>query len=541
LYSQIEEIDYFDSIYNNTLKLFEKTRDVSEENIIQIQKYTLNDIRKAKINFIKTRIALLYEVDPFFKNTPVVLNEIPDTSTYKKKLLFQAQQYTNKSMPDKAIPLLMEISDNAEPDSDIALKSKIYMAEAYREKREYNKGIYTIQDVLRNRNLSSRNKAFAYNRIAALYNEKGDSQLATQDSVIKYSELCIRISEKEQFTDYIATSQNELGFIYRQQKKYFKALEYCSKSVDNFIKLKKYHNAMNASINLSNVYVSLKKYEKANYVLDKALELSEVNENKNLFMRLYLQKADIYVRMGKYKTAYNFLSLVRIMQNEFYHDRMRMQINEMSAKYDLKLKESQIREEQQKNKIQKQEKTHLIIILIVVIAAFIFVSYNFRLKRKIRLQSEKLVKQENAELKTTLEFKEKELRYKAKELSQAIANIISYNETLRNIKKSLPKTGNRETFNIINNNLTSNHNWEKFKLTFNNVYPSFFTKINETFSNLTENETKLSAFLIMDLKTREIADILNISETSVSKNRNRLRKKLQLKSGTDIAGYLKTI
>ncbi|MCF6366274.1 MAG: tetratricopeptide repeat protein [Bacteroidales bacterium] len=540
-FSQTSNKIFFDSIYNNTLELFEKTRDISQENINKARTYTLNDIQEAKINFIKTRIALLYEVDPLFKSTPIIFNETSDTSTYEEKLLFQAQQYTNKSMPDNAIPLLFEILDNVDADSDIALKSKIYLAEAYREKREYHKGIFIIQEALQNDNLSLKNKAFAYNRIAALYNEMGDPQISTQDTVIKYSELCIQISEKELFNDYIASSQNELGFVFEQQQRYSEAIEYCTKAVEGFIKQNKLHNAMNASINLSSVYIALNNFEKANSVIDDALELCDVNENKNLFMRLYLQKADIYTRMSKYKTAYDFLSLARIMQNDFYHDRMRLQINEMSAKYELQLKESEIIEEQHKNKIQKQQKTYLFVILLVLITVLIFVIFNFRLKRKIRLQNEKIVKQENTELKTILEFKEKELNFKAKELSQAIANIISYNETLRKIKKSLPKTANRETLSILNNNLRTNQNWEKFKLTFNNLYPSFFTKINEIFTSLTENEIKLCAFLIMDLKTREIADIMNISETSVSKNRNRLRKKLQLESGTDIAVYLKTI
>jgi DNA-binding CsgD family transcriptional regulator len=58
--------------------------------------------------------------------------------------------------------------------------------------------------------------------------------------------------------------------------------------------------------------------------------------------------------------------------------------------------------------------------------------------------------------------------------------------------------------------------------------------------NLTKNEKRLSALLIMNLKSQEIADILSVALSTVNKNRQRLRKKLNLSTNSDITHYLKT-
>ena len=69
----------------------------------------------------------------------------------------------------------------------------------------------------------------------------------------------------------------------------------------------------------------------------------------------------------------------------------------------------------------------------------------------------------------------------------------------------------------------------------------FFKQIDEKFPTLTKHEKRICAFLVMGMTTSEIAHIMNITEASVSKNRNRLRKKLHLENGADISEFLKTL
>ncbi len=164
--------------------------------------------------------------------------------------------------------------------------------------------------------------------------------------------------------------------------------------------------------------------------------------------------------------------------------------------------------------------------------------YEISEKLNLALNGEMTEKIKNEELKANLEFKERELNYKKHELTETIIKLISFNKTLVEIKKSIIKDKNKDALKTISNNLNSNYNWQRFELSFYEIYPSFIANLKENYPELTETEVKLSSFLLMKLKTREIAEIMTISETSVSKYRNRLRKKLNIESGSDLHDFL---
>lgn len=74
-------------------------------------------------------------------------------------------------------------------------------------------------------------------------------------------------------------------------------------------------------------------------------------------------------------------------------------------------------------------------------------------------------------------------------------------------------------------NLTSEQDWEIFETNFNQVHEHFFKKLKEEFPDLTPGDLKLAAYLKMNLTSKEIAPLLNISIRGVENKRYRLRMK----------------
>lgn len=258
-------------------------------------------------------------------------------------------------------------------------------------------------------------------------------------------------------------------------------------------------------------------------------------------MRLYLRKSDIYEYLRDFANAYWYQKKAREMQEGFFKDRIELQINEMSAKYDLQLKEQKIAEIRHANEIQRQQKIYLSIIVVILLLVLLVILVNFRLKKKIRFQKEEMIRQENLQLKNVLEFKNKELEYKNQELIKATSNIIAFNDVLLNLKTAVEYQQNETAISIIRNNLNFDNTWEKFRLNFEQIHPDFFLKLRNRFSMLSENDQKLCAFLYLGLKTIEISELMCISDVSVSKSRNRLRKKLELERGADIGEFLRSL
>jgi DNA-binding CsgD family transcriptional regulator len=146
-------------------------------------------------------------------------------------------------------------------------------------------------------------------------------------------------------------------------------------------------------------------------------------------------------------------------------------------------------------------------------------------------------------------LQKEKLQQKNRELSTATLHILNKNEVLCNIKKMAQQavdddeTGKQVYFtNLIreiDNNTNLDEQWDQFKLHFESVHKGFFEKLTREFSNLTQNELKLCAYLRMNLSTKEIAQMLHISPESVTTKRYRLRKKLKLDNEENLVGFIR--
>jgi DNA-binding CsgD family transcriptional regulator len=80
--------------------------------------------------------------------------------------------------------------------------------------------------------------------------------------------------------------------------------------------------------------------------------------------------------------------------------------------------------------------------------------------------------------------------------------------------------------------------WEHFTQHFDKVHSDFVLVLKEAHSNISPNETKLCTYLRMNLSTKEIAQLMNISVRGVEISRYRLRKKLGIPKEISLFDYL---
>ena len=79
---------------------------------------------------------------------------------------------------------------------------------------------------------------------------------------------------------------------------------------------------------------------------------------------------------------------------------------------------------------------------------------------------------------------------------------------------------------------------EIFQEAFNNADKGFLNKVKEKHPALTPNDLKLCAYLRLNLSSKEIAPLLNISSRSVEVKRYRLRKKMNLPHESSLTNYI---
>ena len=69
-------------------------------------------------------------------------------------------------------------------------------------------------------------------------------------------------------------------------------------------------------------------------------------------------------------------------------------------------------------------------------------------------------------------------------------------------------------------------------------HKDFNSTVKQKFPNVTNNELRLMTLLKMNLSSKEIASILNISPDGIKKARYRLRKKLNISSEESLSDLI---
>ena len=143
-----------------------------------------------------------------------------------------------------------------------------------------------------------------------------------------------------------------------------------------------------------------------------------------------------------------------------------------------------------------------------------------------------------------------EMKFKNKELANATLHLIQKNKTLNYLKEDLNKLSKTTPANSpakenvnnllkkINRDLRNEKNWELFNTYFDNVHQDFITRIKDRYTDLSPKELRLCSYLRMNISTKEIAPLMNISIRGVEISRYRLRKKLNLDHNVNLTEFI---
>jgi ligand-binding sensor domain-containing protein/DNA-binding CsgD family transcriptional regulator len=155
----------------------------------------------------------------------------------------------------------------------------------------------------------------------------------------------------------------------------------------------------------------------------------------------------------------------------------------------------------------------------------------------IALQKEKLeldIDFKNSELASSAMHlvKKGELLTKIKTELNQIMRSYDNAQASSEIKKLLKHLGDDESID---------NEWDAFSKHFDRVHNDFLIELKAKHPNISPSELKLSAYLNMNLSSKEIAQLMNISLRGVEISRYRLRKKLGLHKDENLVTYMLSI
>ncbi len=158
------------------------------------------------------------------------------------------------------------------------------------------------------------------------------------------------------------------------------------------------------------------------------------------------------------------------------------------------------------------------------------------------LAEKKIIKLKNETLKN-------EMIHRDKELANQTMDLIHKNKFLTRIKEDLEKIKMSTGDEMLKGKISSliakivkdvdhDRQWEVFETAFDEVHEDFLNRLKARFPSLTPKELRLCAYLRMNISTKEIAPLMNISIRGVEICRYRVRKKLNIDRDTNLTSMI---
>ncbi|WP_418603692.1 LuxR C-terminal-related transcriptional regulator [Hwangdonia sp.] len=162
------------------------------------------------------------------------------------------------------------------------------------------------------------------------------------------------------------------------------------------------------------------------------------------------------------------------------------------------------------------------------------------LKEKAIENDKKIVQLKNESLKN-------EVKLKSKQLANTAMSLVKKNESLLEIKNEIAKNKTgfenslayKRLLRKIDNSIGHEDEWQLFEYNFNQVHEEFFNELKSKYPQLTHKDLKICAYIKMNLLTKEIAPLMNVSIRGLETHRYRLKRKLNLENDKSLADYLR--
>jgi len=465
------------------------------------------------------------------------------------------------------------------------------MSNCYYNKSNYTQSIHYYQFTAKAA-IESKTKwleSAAYTGIATCYQE-----LKKYDLSLQYHKRSLQLAIKSSDSLNTAESFLSVGKAYMLMNEKGKSKEYFLKAIEIYENLGEDYFLKFAYLDLCHSYLKLDKLDSALIFLEKSHSLTQKYpelQAEIYYHNLYgnylllisdfkgaikhytisyqlserynwdkykegasLKLVNIFEELKQYDSAFKYLVINRAISDSIFSKESDKRIAELEVKYQVDRKELSIKNLVEQKAKDAQLRLLLFVLLIVIFISSVIVITSYIIRRKKTKQLHKTEKKLLAiELEKNLVEQQhltEDIEHKTKQLTTHALNMMQKNKLLQEVNGSIAdiiKNPENLEFSFkklkrqINQSIKADNDWEVFKLYFEQINSSFFTKLRSINPDLTTHDLRLCALIKLNLNIKETAAVLNLSPNSIKSARYKLRKRLDLRTEVDLSEYIQEI
>lgn len=406
-------------------------------------------------------------------------------------------------------------------------------------------------------------QANVYNNLATLYAEK--NELVKAISYIKTAIKILRKTNRKSGTAAAyfnaSTLYEKIG--YNDSARYTLDSAYLYYTFTNNL-----HGIANVLSKEATILSKQQKHQEAIGLLSESLSLRKKVGSLSATAETIKQLSDAYNSYGDYEKSLQYFKNYTEIVDSILSENTKKTISELNIKYETAEKNKAIDSLQKKTEIKQFQNKFLIYLSVAFGIITLLLLYSFRTKSKFVKSQKEFIKQREVLAKLEIEkqqtekilleneikvqqkindLQKNELEHSKRELATSTLQILNKNKILSEIKETLEKIkpNNSEVKEVVKNvskkvkdNINLDEDWEQFKMHFEKVNIGFFEKLQKQHPELSAGDLKVCAYIKINLSSKEIAQIMNISIDGINKRLYRIRKKINLSTENKLSAYL---
>jgi len=463
-----------------------------------------------------SRLTLVDSLFPVYEQAFYWAEVARDTAGMAMANIRMASAYRMKSDYTKSIEILLDTRPLVQATGDVHRESGILfsLGNAYLGNDDLDQAMEKFDEAakgfIKAEDSSMYASAVVNWAIAANANNEQDAVLVRLPDLVGFFE-----KNEPSGTIYV---QTQLARAYTKNKAYEKAIPLYEKTI---AQAAAQNNEYIRKINikqLAQLYVDQKQGAKALPLAQEIYDIESARGVSESYLSTLHLFADALSQADQNKEAIPVYQEYIRVKDSLFNLQKEKEIAGMREQFEADRREAQIELLEKDKEVSGLQKTLLGVGLIAVLGLLIAGWIRFReSKKRAILERDKL---------------DAEIHYKNKELTTHTLHLAKKNEILAELKDKVSQLqggyDTRAIINKINFDLKDEENWEHFTQYFEKVHTDFTKTVLKQFPNITPNELRLMALLKMNLTSKEIANMLNITADGVKKARQRLRKKMEL-------------
>jgi DNA-binding CsgD family transcriptional regulator len=365
------------------------------------------------------------------------------------------------------------------------------------------------------------------------------------EEAAKYYEQSLEISRRLEDIFGIAQVFDNLGELAHLKGQFELALQQKQQALEFYEEISDRFSAGAARREMATSWIKLKRYDLALPSLRSAEQTFLEIDSPTSLSLVYKSYYELYKALDQPEQALQAFEKYRIINDSLNTVAKTRQLEELQLIYRVEQKDQEIAMLAKDVELGQLRRRLLGIGLLasLLIGALIIYMQIIRRKKERKIEEERRLRQATELEKNRLEKEQLE-----RELASQVLQLCRKNELLTSLQQDVSqmkskssefnKSGLQRMERTIQSDIQSDEDWRQFLATFEKVHPDFLSLLRRQAQKLSPAEQRLSCLFKMNLSSKEIATLLNITDEGVKKARYRLRKKLDLSSDVNLQEYL---